>query len=91
MSKGELSAATQRLMAKLRRDPLGIVFLVRAVPFVLAVLVLGIVALAMGHNKSGLPVIIFAGLTCVFTLAAWLRRLRRSRRSERPPTVGTNP
>ena len=91
MSKGELSAALQRPMAKLRRDPLGIVFLVRAVPFVLAVLVLGIVALAMGHNKSGLPVIIFAGLTCVFTPAAWLRRLRRSRRSERPPTVGTNP
>ena len=45
-------------MAKLRRDPLGIVFLVRAVPFVLAVLVLGIVALATGHDKSGLPVII---------------------------------
>jgi uncharacterized membrane protein YhhN len=77
MSKDEPSAVTQRPTAKLRRSPLRTLFLVRAVPFVLAVLVLGIVALATGHDKSGLPVIIFAGLTCVLNLAAWLRRRRK--------------
>jgi hypothetical protein len=76
-------------MAGPRRNPLRTVNLVRAVPFVLAVLVLGIVALATGHDKSGLPVIIFTGLTCVFILIAWLERRRRSRPSERPPTDGT--
>ena len=88
MDEREPSTATQRPGASVRRNPLRVLNLVRAVPFILAVLVLGVVALATGHDKSGLPVILFAGLTGLLSLTAWLRRRRRNHQSpERPPTA----
>jgi hypothetical protein len=77
MGQDEPSAATRHPTPTFRRSPLRTLALVRAVPLVLAILVLGIAALVTGHDKSGLPFIILAGLTCVLNLAARLRRRRK--------------
>jgi hypothetical protein len=81
MGKWVPPVATQRDTAPLRRNPLRPLFLMR-VPVVLAILALGIVALATGHDKSGLPLILLVGVTGVLELAAWLRRRRLG---QRPP------